>query len=117
MIIVSLNIKGLGSSRKKIILLHLIGVNHPSIILLQEKMMIGDKIWPILLGICLGWRVCVVNALSLLGGLANFWDPKVMNFFVCKSFGSILLLGFIRGLKDRFNILNTYVPYSSRRYF
>ena len=117
MIIMSLNIRGLGSARKSLVLWHFIGVNDPSIILLQEMMMIGHKIWPILLLICPKWWVCVVDALGLLGGLTNFWDHKVMNFLVYKSFAGILLPDFIRGSKENFNILNTYVPYSSRRYF
>ena len=58
-----------------------------------------------------------MESLGLFGGLVDFWDPKVMHFFYCKSFGGILLLGFIRGSKDRFNIGNTYATYSSRRYF
>ena len=117
MIIMSLNVRGLGSAWKIIVLWHFIDINHPSNILLQEEMMIGNKIRPILLRICLGWRVCLVDSLGLSGGLTDFWDPKVMHFFDYKSFGGILLLGFIRGSKDRFNIRNTYATYSSRRYF
>ena len=55
-----------------------------------------------------------MDGLGLYSGLVGFWDPKVMNFLVYKSFAGILLLGFIRGSKEKFNILNTYAPYSSR---
>lgn len=76
--------------------------------------MISDKIWPILLHSYPEWRVCVVDGLGLSGGIEDFWDPKVMNFLVHKSFVGIPLPSFIRGSKENFNIRNTYEPYSSR---
>ena len=58
-----------------------------------------------------------MDALDLSCGIAACWDPKIMIVLSYKSFAGILLFGFIRDLKDKFNILNTYAPYSSRRYF
>jgi len=79
--------------------------------------MIGDKIWLVVLYIFPRWQVCEVDSLGLFGGLMAFWYPKFVNFIAHKSFPGILLFSFIRGSKDRFNILNTYAPYSSRIYF
>lgn len=47
----------------------------------------------------------------------DFSNPELMNFLAYKSFLGTLLSIFGKSLNDIDNILNTYAPYSSRRYF
>ena len=117
MIILSLNVHGLGGKTKTHSLRTLIRSVKPDFILLQETMCSDlpalfafSKLLP-------SWEFCAVSAHGLSGGLLSAWNPAKAK---CKAFhtcAGILLQASIRGLSDPLHILNEYGPYRDRVLF
>ena len=117
MLILSLNISGLGGRPKTLSLCALFNSLKPDFILLQETMCSNvpslldfSKLLPT-------WEFCAVSARGLSGGLLSAWIPLKVK---CKAFhtcAGILLQATIHGLSSPFHLLNVYGPYKDRIFF
>jgi exonuclease III len=110
MILLSLNIHGVGGAFKKASLRRLIDTIHPSILFLQETLVDAQRSLAFINGLKPKWLVSVVNSVGTSGGLIVAWDPA---YFDLKSFiwcGGILLSGTCCANKRQVNILNIYGP-------
>jgi len=63
------------------------------------------------------WHMASTTVVGLFGGLVALWDPRWVNVREFSCFVSILLDGYIRGLKGHIHILNVYAPYKDRVVF
>jgi exonuclease III len=110
MILLSLNIRGVGGALKKASLRRLIDNIHPSIIFLQETLVDEQRSHAFINGLKPHWFVSAVNSVGTSGGLLVAWDPV---FFYLKPFfccGGILLTGTCCANKRQVNLLNVYGP-------
>lgn len=107
MIIVSLNMRGLGGRPKQLALHKLIDMLQLDLVLLQETMMNGDKARDLSAQFLAGWEMCSIDSNGQSGGLLS-------NFVPFMTYGGILLEGVIKDLCHPLNILNCYGPYHNR---
>ena len=114
MIILSLNVRGLGGRPKSFGLRSLIKALHPDLILLQETMcsdlpalLSFSKILP-------SWEYCAISARGLSGGLLSAWNPLIVKCRAYHTFAGILLQAHFRGLSNPIHVLNVYGPYEYR---
>lgn len=93
MILLSLNIRGVGGALKKASLRRLIDTIHPSIIFLQETLVDAPCSRSFINGLNPAWFASVVNSVGTSGDLLVAWDPALFDFkdFICC--GGILLYG------------------------
>ena len=117
MIILSLNVRGLGGRPKTLGLRSLINSLHPDIILFQETMCSAlpslfsfSKLLP-------SWEFCAISARGLSGGLLSAWNPLHVKCRAFHTYAGILLLTHIRGLPHPIHVLNVYGPYTKRKGF
>jgi hypothetical protein len=101
MILLSLNICGVGGALKKASLRRLIDTIHPTIIFLQETLVDEQRSRAFINGLKPNWFVSAVNSVGTSGGLLVAWDPAyfdLKDFFCC---GGILLTGTVAPTSDR----------------
>ena len=117
MLILSLNIRGLGGRPKSLGLCSLINSLNPDLILLQETMcsdvpalLSFSKIFP-------SWEYCAISARGLSGGLLSAWNPLKVKCRAFHTFAGILLHASFRGLPNPIHILNVYGPYKDKVFF
>ena len=110
MLILSLNVRGLGGKTKAFSLRSLFSSLNPDFILLQETMCSAlpalfafSKILP-------SWEFCATNAHGLSGGLLSAWNPKKVNCRAFQTCAGLLLEASIRGTNLPLHILNVYGP-------
>jgi exonuclease III len=77
MILLSLNIRGVGGLLKKASLRRLLSKTTPDIIFLQETLVSEEKTRLFVNSLRPDWMVCVVNDLGKSCRLLVPWDPKV----------------------------------------
>ena len=117
MLIITLNVHGLGGFAKQKSLCHLLFSLSPDVVLLQETM---TSPYPTLFTfskLCPGWEFCALSSNGLFGGILSGWNSKLIK---CKAFhtaASILLKASIRGSSIKLSILNCYGPYLNRDTF
>ena len=117
MLILSLNIRGLGGRPKTISLRALINSLKPDFILLQETMCSNIPALLAFSKLLPTSEFCAVSARGLSGGLLSAWNllkVKCKAFYTCAG---ILLQATIRGLSTPFHLLNVYGPYKDRIFF
>jgi exonuclease III len=115
MILVTLNIRGVGGPLKKNSLCRLLKNTSPSIIFLQETLVSTDKERNFIHKLRLEWLNWVVSAVGTFGGFIASWDP---NFFVSDSFlstGGILLSEHSIADKINLSLLNVYGPCQDKK--
>ena len=108
MILLSLNIRGVGGSQKLASVQRLISIHHLEIIFLQETLVDEIKACCFISKLKLDWHMTAVNSLDRSRGLLVAWDPKK---FVLKPFiscGGIMLSGYNNELKRHLTFLNVY---------
>ena len=114
MLILSLNIRGVGGPHKKCALGRLVSSLKPDIILLQETMAESCKAIDFMSGIVGNWFMSAIDAVGLFGGLLLAWDPKKASFDAFNSYASISLQGRIVGDSQIVKVVNVYGPYVDR---
>jgi exonuclease III len=117
MILVTLNIRGVGGPLKQTSLHRLLNNTSPSIIFLQETMVSADKARSFLYKLRPEWMTCVVSSVGTSGGLLASWDPNLFSFDPFLSTGGILLSGYSLADKRKLIALNVYGPCQDRKYF
>jgi hypothetical protein len=114
MILLSLNIIGVGGALKNASLRRLIDKTLPSIIFLQETLVDEQRARAFFSSIRPQWFVSVVSSVGRSGGLLVAWDPvkfELEPFLCC---GGILMTGTHCANKRHVNLLNVYGPCTDR---
>jgi hypothetical protein len=117
MILLSLNIRGVGGPLKLASLRRLLSKTSPNIIFLQETLVAADKARLFMNKIRPDWMICVVSVVGTSGGLLASWDP---NFFVLDPYlssGGIFLSGTSLMDNRKITLLNVYGPCQDRKAF
>jgi len=117
MCIISLNIRGLGTTPKYLALKNLLLSLHPLIILIQEMMHNVPHAIEYFRKMFPTWHITAIAAMGLSGSLVALWDPRWINMKDFKCFVGILLEGNIHGMLGYVHILNIYAPYRERGEF
>jgi endonuclease/exonuclease/phosphatase family metal-dependent hydrolase len=110
MILLSLNIRGVGGTLKKASLRRLLDKTLPDIIFLQETLVDEQRARVFLSTLRPLWFVCVVNSVGKSGGLLAAWDPTKFDLEPFLSCGGILLTGTCCENKRQLTLLNVYGP-------
>jgi hypothetical protein len=93
MILLSLNIRGVGGTLKSASLRRLLRRTRPDIIFLQETMVEEHKARALMLTLRPTWLTCAVSAVGTSGGLLVSWDPNIFDIVPYLCCGGILLTG------------------------
>jgi hypothetical protein len=117
MILLSLNIRGMGGLLKAASFRRLLSLTSPDIIFLQETLVDSKKARAFLNQFHPNWHTCTVNSLGTSGGLAVTWDPTIYDFSPFLCCGGILLSGSSWNNNKSYNLLNVYGPCSDRQLF
>ena len=117
MIILSYNIRGLGSVPSQQTLQNLILNKRLTMILLQETMVDREKAIKLLSNLCSNWAMCAINTIRNFGGLTTIWNPIIFSLKTYRVFSGIVLSSFYKGSTHWVRILNNYAPYSNQKNF
>jgi len=110
MILLTLNIKGVGGSLKTALLRRFLFRTLPNIIFLQETMVNGLKARSFLNQFHQNWLTTLANSIGTSGGLVVSWDPSVFELIPHLYSGGILLTGICLWNNKQISLLNTYGP-------
>jgi exonuclease III len=117
MILLSLNIRGVGGTLKSASLRRLLRRTRPDIIFLQETMVEEHKARALMLTLRPTWLTCAVSVVGTSGGLLVSWDPNIFDIDPFLCCGGILLSGMCLELNQPVSLLNVYGPCSERKDF
>jgi hypothetical protein len=108
MIVLLLNVRGVGGAPKNISLKILFDIVKPNLVMIQETMVIGLKVREVFSNFFLTWNFCAMDSKGLSGGLLYTWNPKKDNLNVFLTPARILLEGFIKDINLNLKLLNCY---------
>ena len=114
MIILSMNIRGVGGTHKILALRRVCELVRPDVLLIQETMVSVDKALEVFSKVLGRWYMCAVDANGFSGGFLSAWNPNLALFDVYKSTAGIMLKGQVSNSVQVINILNCYGPYKHR---
>jgi len=117
MILLSLNLQGVGGPLKTTSMRFLLDKTHPDVILFQETLVPKQKDISYMRGLRPSWVVCALSSVGNSGGLMVAWDLESFDLVPYLSVGGILLTGQCIATKSELLILNTYGPCTERRVF
>jgi exonuclease III len=117
MILLSLNIRGVGGPLKLASMRRLLEKTHPSIIFLQETLVDASAARDFMHLLRPNWMTCAASSVGNSGGLLASWDPSLFDFLSMLSPGGILLSGTCFELNSNINLLNVYGPCADRKVF
>ena len=116
MIILSLNMRGIGGTLKQQALKRMFFVYKPDVVMIQESMRSRSKSIEIFSSISKGWKSCSIDAEGLSKGLVTGWNA---NFDALSTHtldeGYIILEDKIEELGKVFKLVNLYGPYGDRK--
>jgi hypothetical protein len=93
MIILTLNIRGVGGTLKNASLRRLLDRTNPDIIFLQQTLVYEKKVMFFMNSFRPRWLACTVNSVGKFGGLLVTWDPENFVLDPYISCGGLLLIG------------------------
>ena len=117
MMILSLNIRGLGGKTKSLNLRALLKTLNLDIILLQETMCSASPALFAFSKILPSWEFYAISASGLSGGLLSAWNPLKANYRAYQTCAGLLVQASIRGNPSPISILNVYGPYRDHELF
>jgi exonuclease III len=117
MILLSLNIRGVGGPLKLASMRRLLDHSKPTVIFLQETLVDASTARDFMHLLRPNWMTCAASSVGNSGGLLASWDPSLFDFFPMLSPGGILLSGTYFELKADINLLNVYGPCADRKVF
>jgi hypothetical protein len=117
MILISLNIRGVGGLLKLASLRRLLDKHRPTVIFLQETLVDAEVARNFFFALRPDWMACAASSIGTSGGLLAAWDPLYFDFTPMLSPGGILLTGTCLELNTSLTLLNTYGPCLERRLF
>lgn len=87
------------------------------IVLLQETIVSGNKVWESLNYILKDWAMFILDSKGLFSGFCSSWNPYKAWFNAYQSSSSIALDGKFQRCSHEVKIINCYGPYSQRTEF
>jgi hypothetical protein len=117
MILLSVNIRGVGGPLKRASLRRLLDLYKPTVIFLQETLVDASTARDFIHPLRPSWLTCAASSVGNSGGLLASWDPSFFDFLPMLSPGGILLSGHCFDLKANINLLNVYGPCADRKLF
>jgi hypothetical protein len=110
MLLLSLNVRGIGGTLKAASFRRLLDVTRPEIVFLQETLVSAQKARDFFSFFRPSWVVCSVDSLGTSGGLLVAWDPVLFDFLPFLTVGGILLTGKSLLNNRELAMLNVYGP-------
>jgi hypothetical protein len=117
MIVLSLNVRGVGGAPKFLSLKRLLELVKPDVFFVQETMVCGNKAREVFSKLLSQWKMCVVDSSGLSGGFLSSWNPNKDNFDAYLTPAGILLEGFVKDVNKNLKLVNCYGPYQNRHLF
>jgi hypothetical protein len=117
MILLSLNIRGVGGSHKLASVCCLFILNRPDIIFFQETLLDESREIYFLKKLKPLWYSTVVSSVGKLGCLLVDWDPDKFDLKPYIFCGGLLVTGFSLEIKEKLSFLNVYGPCSDMKVF
>ena len=115
MIILSLNIMGLGSPSKMLSLDRLVERHKLDVILLDETMGAGQNMIGLIGNILKGWDFLSIYAFENYGGIIIGWKKSIiiLNSYFLSS--GICTIFFFQDIEKKITMVNFYGPYEARK--
>jgi hypothetical protein len=117
MILLSINVRGVGGPLKLPNMRRLISSTKPDLIFLQETLVDEEKARNFLIALCPSWKLSTVSSKGKSGGLLVAWNPYLLDLQPFLCVGGILLAGVHIPDNRRINFINMYGPCTGRRIF
>jgi hypothetical protein len=117
MILLSLNIRGVGVSLKTASMHRLLNITHPGKNFVQETLVDEMQASSFLSTIRPDWYTCVVSSVGKSGGLLVSWDPSKFDLTSYICCGGLLLTGTSFELKQQISFINVCGPRNERKEF
>ena len=117
MLLLSLNLRGMGGTLKLASMRSTLEKTRPNIVFLQKTLVHSEKACSFFHSIRPSWLTCAVNSVGNSGGLFVSWDPNYFNlipFFIC---GGIFLTRYCLEIRRQLNLLNVYGSCLDRKKF
>jgi hypothetical protein len=117
MIVLSLNIRGIGGTLKTASFRRLLARTKPDLILLQETLSTDYLARDFIHRFRPSWFSAAVSSIGTSGGLLVAWDPSLYTLTPVLSCGGLLLRGICLATTVEFALLNIYGPCSGKSSF
>jgi hypothetical protein len=117
MIVISLNIRGVGGAPKSLSLKRLFDLVKPYLVMIQETMVDGFNEREVFSKKFPAWDFYAVDSKGFFGGLLSAWNTKKSNFNAFLTPAGILLEGFVKKINKNLKLINCYGPYADRQSF
>jgi exonuclease III len=117
MILLSLNIRGVGGPLKTTSLRRLLNKTHLDIIFVQETLVDELRTISFLTSLRPDWYTCAVSSVGKSGGLLVSWDPYKFDLTSYICCGGLLFTGTSLDLKKHISFLNLYGPVLTERLY
>ena len=117
MIVLSLNIRGIGGPLKTASFRRLLETSKPDVIFLQETLTMEQNARDFLHKFRPTWFSVAVSSLGKSGGLLVSWDPDLLELRPYLTRGGILLVGYSLATNQELVFLNVYGPCSDKLAF
>jgi exonuclease III len=115
MLLLSLNIRGIGGTLKVASMRRLLERTRPDIVFLQETLSDEQKARDFLHHLRPSWVSTVVNSIGNSGGLLVSWDPNLYDLASFLTIGGILLTGRCILTQKEVALLNVYGSCKDRK--
>jgi exonuclease III len=117
MLVLSLNIRGIGGTLKAASFRRLLEKSKPDIIFLQETLTDAQRSRDFVFRFRPDWYSVAVSSISSSGGLLVAWDPNSFDLRPSLTAGGILCIGSCLATSRDIAFLNIYGPCSNRKHF
>jgi hypothetical protein len=117
MILLSINLRGVGGPQKIASVRRLLNNTLPDIILVQETLVDEVRARSFLSTLRPDWYTATVSSVGKSGGLLVSWDPSKLDLKSYICCGGLLLTGTSFELKKQISFLNVYGPCIDRKDF
>jgi hypothetical protein len=117
MLLLSLNVRGIGGTLKFASFRRLVDHTRPRIIFLQETLVFAQKARDFLYIFRLSWTVCSVNSVGNSGGLLVAWDTNLFELIPYLMVSGILVIDRSLLHNQELSLLNVYGACLTRKTF
>jgi endonuclease/exonuclease/phosphatase family metal-dependent hydrolase len=117
MIVVTLNVRGVGGSSKYLALKRLLDLVKPDVLLIQETMVGVAKARDLFVKLLTTLVFLWSGLHRSLCGMLSAWNPRKADFSAYLIPAGILLEGRVKDLDRNLKVINCYGPYSDREVF
>jgi len=115
MLLLSLNIKGVGGPQKTSSMRRLLNKTIPDIIFVQETLVDEMRARSFMSTLRVDWYTCAVSLVEKSWGLLVAWDPSKFDLKSYMCCGGLLLTSTSFELKQQFSFLNVYGTYIDKK--